>query len=170
MPAATVLANVSSRVSAGLYANLHDDAGIGVEEGREEEQRARRVGIRRRRGRGHGRDDDARRRSLNGRHAERIERLDVGVRDRVGSSGGARFDRLDAIIVCSGGLGINHFRPRDALAFADAATLTSRSPLLACHSSGLRLVSLQASSLAAYVTRTVHLAGRRQKTSTVLSL
>jgi len=69
----------------GIVRHVHDDANVHAEEGRGEEQRVRDVLFRRRRGRRHSGDDDARRRSLYGRHVERVDQLDfsVSVRDRV---------------------------------------------------------------------------------------
>ena len=68
----------------GLVRHVHDDANIRAEEGRGEEQRVRDVLFRHRsRGRRHSGDNDARRRSLHGRHAERVEQLDASFQDRV---------------------------------------------------------------------------------------
>ena len=66
-----------------LLAHVHDDANIRAEEGRREEQRVRDLVFRRRRGRRHSGNDDARWRSLHGRHVKRVKRLNVRVRDRV---------------------------------------------------------------------------------------
>jgi len=71
------LAQSQQRHLCGLVGHVHDDASIRAEEGRREEQRVRDVLFRRRRGRRHSGDDDARRRSLRGRHVERVEQLDV---------------------------------------------------------------------------------------------
>jgi len=67
----------------GLVRHVHDDASIRAKEGRGEEHHVRDVLFRRRRRRRHSRDDDARQRSLHGRHVERVEQLDVSVWDRV---------------------------------------------------------------------------------------
>jgi len=56
-----------------LLGHVYNDADIRTEEGRGEKQRVRDVLSRRRRGRRHSRDDDARRRSLHGHHVERAE-------------------------------------------------------------------------------------------------
>jgi len=76
LPPATVLANLTAAASPRACT----PAG----EGRGEEQRVRDVLFcRRRRGRRHSGDDDARRQSLHGRHVECVEQLNVSVRDRV---------------------------------------------------------------------------------------
>jgi len=67
----------------GLVGHVYDDASIRAEEGRGEVQRVRDMLFRRRRRRRHSGDDDARRRTLHGRHVERVEQLDVRVRDRM---------------------------------------------------------------------------------------
>jgi len=66
-----------------LLGHVHDDASIRDEERRGEEQRVRDLLFRRRRGRRHSGDDDARWGSLHGRHVKRVEQLGVSVQDRV---------------------------------------------------------------------------------------